>query len=164
MATETQAQADIDMFAFRPSEMTAMLRLGGHTPRTGSPLRRLPPDVDGASSEAARNADRGAREAVLRIACPDRVVGMITAAPPEPAEYFWLYSLAGDLDYAFHLEDEAGLHRLAWPVDGVAMLDLAVACIDLAGYTEPSSISLALGISTLKSASMWCFSNLALWI
>jgi hypothetical protein len=145
MSNETQSNLDVDMFAFRGSEMAGILEAAQLEPGLGSPLKGLSAAVDDSAREVANQAGHGVRAAASRIASPDRVVGVVTAAPPEPADFLWLYGAQSDLDFAYHQEDETGMHRLAWPVDGLAMLDLAAAPLDLDGPIEHYGVSLALG-------------------
>lgn len=145
MATETQPYLDVEMFAFRHSEMAAILEAARLEPVRGSPFKGLEAEVDESAREAARQVSQGACAAASRIAAPDRVIGMVTAVPPEPADFLWLYGNRSDLDFAYHQEDEAGLHRLAWPVDALALIDLAAAPLDLYEPDEHYAVSLSLG-------------------
>jgi len=145
MVNETQAHLDVEMFAFRHSEIAGILEAAQLKPTQGSPFKDLSAEVDESAREVAVQAGPGVLAAATRIAVPDRVIGMVTAAPPEPADFLWLYGGHSDLDLAYHQEDETGLHRIAWPVDGLALLDLAAAPLDLYGPVEHHAVSLSLG-------------------
>ncbi len=151
MATDMQSNLDVDMFAFRGSEMAGILEAAQLEPGLGSPLKGLSMEVDESAREAAGQAAPGVRAAATRIASPDRVIGVVTAAPPEPADFLWLYGARSDLDFAFHQVDETGLHRLAWPVDALAILDVAAAPLDLYGPIEHYGVSLALGLEEFSA-------------
>jgi len=146
MEAKNLANPEVEMFAFRGPEMAGILEASELEPSSGSPLRSLSAaEVDESAREVASQTGHAVKSAVQRIAVPERVVGLVTASPPEPPDFFWLYSGASDLDFAFHQEDETGMHRLAWPVDGLAMLDFSAAHLDLFGPVDHFGVSLALG-------------------
>ena len=133
------------MMALRGPELARLLEFMELSPAPESPLANRPLDPGDASPELAAALPGEVREAAVRVARPERVVAMATGMPPEPPEHLWFYGQAGDLDFALYAEGPEDRHHLAWPVDGVSMLDLAAAPLALSRGTEPTALSLALG-------------------
>jgi len=139
------AGLDLEMVGLTDAEMARLLVDQGLSPKGGSPLANLAMDPGDMGPELSEAVPSGIRRAAGRVARPERVVAMVLGAPPDPPEHLWFYGEKGDLDYAFYSAEGTGRHHLAWPVDGVTMLDLATAPLALNGGTEPTALSMAVG-------------------
>lgn len=145
MSQEQTTTSALEMFALRSPELARVLEDQGLRPGHGSPLVSLTLDPADTAPEITAGLPAGAREAVERVARPERVLGLALGVPPDPAEHLWFYGRQGDLDFAHYSASGGNGHHLAWPVDGVTMLDLATSPLALHRGTEPGAISLAMG-------------------
>lgn len=136
---------ELEMFGLTDAELARLLVDRGLSPGSGSPLAKLALDPGDIGPELTENLPAGIRHAVGCVARPDRVLAMVTGSPPEGPDHLWFYGKDGELDYAFYAAEDENRHRLAWPVDGVTMLDLATAPLDLNRGTEPTALSMAVG-------------------
>lgn len=156
MPTELRETEEIAQRALGTDDIARVLDRLRIAPAEASPLVDIVPAAGDHTGVDSLASDEATCEAVARIASPARVVTLVTACPPDEATTFWFYGRRDEADLAFHVLGADGWHHVAWPIDRLAVLDLAAAPLELSTPTESFAISLALGRDELATLAAVC--------